>query len=190
MTYNQSITPITGFQLLQTFPELKPKWETSVLRVVENRGAAYLHPDKKDVLRPDKKDVLISLYSLGIRDHLFLYTPINLHPGGVISINPSTVSMPSHINDFSKFLDVSLEDIMEIVPEMDKRAYTRTLGSVTNLERLQTLTEKGKYWFHSAKGRNFLATKIGVGRQGKPRYRLYEVLAEQGKALTLVSPIP
>lgn len=176
---NFMVLPKTQTELLKKYPELDKKWET-IVSVLEILGVVFFHQEK---------DTLLSLFSLGLRDNLFLDTQINLHPGGVIHITPSTVPMGSQINDFSKFLDVSLEEMMEIVPELDKRSYTRTTGISTNLERLQMLTEKGKYFFHSAKGRNFLATKIGISRQGKPRYRLYEVLAEQRKALTLVSPV-
>lgn len=173
----------TPTQLFKKYSGVEQKWKPHILNVLVIPNVVYFHQED---------NVLFSLYKQAetiLDEHLFLDTQINLHPGGVIHISPSTVPMGSQINNFSNILDVSLEEMREIVPELDKISKTRRMGIVTDLERLQMLTEQGKYFFHSAKGRNFLATKIGISRKSEPRYRLYEILAEQEKALTLVSPV-
>jgi len=77
--------------------------------------------------------------------------------------------------------------LKKYIPDLEKQSSSR-FGSLTHLERLQQLTAKGDYFFHSAKGRNFLATCVGNNEKDEPLYRLYEVVAEQGKVPRLQRP--
>lgn len=105
----------------------------------------------------------------------------------VIWLEPSTVSEGSQIANLLNSLIVRESEMRNYVPDLDKLSYS-AFGRLTPLERLKNLTEKGKFWFHSAKGRNFLATRVGIASDEEPFYRLYEFCVEQGKPLTLHRP--
>ncbi|MBE9142827.1 hypothetical protein [Planktothrix mougeotii] len=166
----------TEEELLQEYPELQQKYE-NFETVLDVEGSAYFYQEA---------DSLFTVYGLRGRRVEYLVTKIG-QKADAIYLEPSTISEGSQIADLANSMIVKESEMNRYVPDIEKLSYYR-FGPTTHFDRLKKLTAKGKYWFHSAKGRNFLATRVGTDENGEPWYRLYEFCVESQNPLTLRRP--
>jgi hypothetical protein len=164
-------------ELYRSYGDLRRKSE-SFGTVLNVPGTAYFYQDA---------DVLITVFGVRGREVVYLVTDIK-REGDAIYFSPSTIPQGSQVSDVPNSLIVSVLQMKAFIPELEKPSRSR-FGFSTPLDRLVQLTSKGKYFFHSAKGRNFLATRVGTDPKDEPLYRVYEFFVELEKPLTLCRPV-
>jgi hypothetical protein len=166
----------TQEELLDSYSELTSKFDL-VKTVLKHEGAVYYH---------QPHDTLISFYGTRELEIVFLDTKIILQQEGTIQLEPSSVLLekPRHS------LILLEHQIENYLPGILKRPSNIKLGFRSYLQQLQEVTLSGKYYFHSAQGRNFIVTCTGSNPNNLLFYRVYEIIAKEKQPLILGRPEP
>jgi hypothetical protein len=169
----------TWTELLAEWPDIQKK-EVVFNSVLGNPGSIYYL---------QQENLLVSVNGLRGNQPLYLVTRLVSEYGGkIIHIQPSQVPTDTQKKDFGNSLIVNREQLTRIIPDINKVSPSK-VGYVSMLDRLEQITQSGQYFFHSAQGVNFIVTCAGYSFEGETLYRVYQLVVENDKPLTLRRPV-
>ena len=168
----------TWTELLVECPDIQKK-KTTFDSVLGNPGSIYYL---------QQQNILVSVNGLRGNQPLYLVTRLVCEYGKIIHIEPSQVPTDTQKKDIGNSLIVNREQLTRIIPYLNKISPSK-VGYVSIVDRLEQITQSGQYFFHSSQGLNFIVTCAGYSFEGETLYRVYQLVVENDKPLTLRRPV-